>query len=387
MQAGLVARETFNRLASLAAPLLVFLWIMQLLGDAPAAVVAAIAWGCWPGARRLESSGDLMPGAIFFLLLLLCAVELWRRDPNWSGALAVCGLMALTFHSRLEMVWVTPWIVWRAGGVPRGRMIVLGCWPFVVAPLAWLYRSGAEHRTLGWNATIRGTLEFLRAHAPENALYFLKPAVAAPLLVAFVVAGMLLPAGRRLVGLALTAGLFFAFDSSYHVGRYDPAYGFDGFRYALPVVALLLPFVSVAAAEVTRRLTGVGFAIMVLAVVVPATGHEAFLSATPANAALNEAIHDRRDRGDWRPGDVFVTRSVAYARAMTGARNIVERCSLDEGARLLRTSGRDAFYLRSWGAQGAVPIGGLCGHPVTALGESPDRLGPWLYKYAACGTP
>ena len=110
---GARAQWILNRIASVLSPLAAFTWCFALFGDPIAALLASMSIAFWPGAIRLQSTGDLSPGATFFLLLALCSVELWRRRPDWAGAMATSGFLALACHSRMEMSLCAPWILWQ----------------------------------------------------------------------------------------------------------------------------------------------------------------------------------------------------------------------------------------------------------------------------------
>jgi hypothetical protein len=389
---GAAARAGFNRIASLLTPLAAFAWIFLLIGDAAAAAVAAVVLALWPGALRLQTTGDLSPGATFFLALLLGATECWRLRPGWAGAAATIGLLALTCHARMEMSLVVPWIFWRALWPAAGRrqrlVPLMIATPVIVLPLYWLYRTGAQQQTLGWTNGLHTSLDYLRAHAPGNAAFFLRPNGALPAAAVLALIGLLTLTGLRLLPLAATVVALFTFDSAYHIGMFRPNDGPDGFRYTLPIVLLALPFVAAAMhawfPENPGRMRTISYVVVVLVLVGPLVPQRRFLSAVRQVEPLDEMITRYKPRGSWSPADIIVTRSVAFSRAMTGAPNIIERCSVDHAEDFIHRHGGRAHYLRSWGDGGPTKLKGLCATAALPAERSPDGKGAWLFDYGSC---
>ncbi len=387
------ARAAFNRVASFAAPWAAFVWVLLLVGNAWAAALAGFLYALWPGAIRVQGSGDLAAGTALFLLALMCALEAWRRYPGWAGATATLGCLALTCHARLEMSLVLPWVLWRArdaraGRLPGWALLLVGS-VLIVAPLIGLYLEGARVQTEGWTNGVDRSLEYLRRHAPGNLAFLFETDGASPALAVLAAGGLVSRAGRRWWGLALTAAGFFLFISAYHLGSFRRVDGFDGFRYAIPIVVLLLPFVGAAVAAILPARPGLMrsglLAALVLCVAAPTfLQARRFLALPRLVARLDTQIRNELPDPRWARGDVVVTRSVAFARGVSGATNIVERCSGERAAEAIRTAGERGFYLRSWNDPGPTVLPGLCTTPLSRAGYSPDGKGPWLFQYAPC---
>lgn len=364
VQGAMLARQRFNRFASLAAPPLAFAWVLLLIPDALAAMLVALALALWPGALRLQSTADLAPGAMFFLLLLLLAVELERRRPGWPARLVTIGLLALTCHARLELALVLPWVLWRS----PARWLTLAATPLIVAPLAWLYLDGRSS-TIGWSPDVG---EQLRRHLPLNLAFLFSMKGALPGIAVLALVGAtrraLWPLAATLLGLLL-------FISTYTFGEFRP--DADGFRYALVIVVLMLPLAAAGVNALTERASAprpvVGL-ILAVAVLGPLAAQGPVLQMANPVEQLDQLVRDSSLR-TLRPRTI-VTRSVAYARARTDAPHIVERCTEGGFDHLFETG---PLYLRTWGDVGPEPYRYGCSQWVPAtVGPSPDGLGPWL---------
>jgi hypothetical protein len=367
VQAGMVARQRLNRFASFVAPLLAFSWVSLLVPDALAALLVALALALWPGAIRLQTTADLTPGAVLFLLLLLIAVELDRRRPSWGSTLTTVGLLAVACHTRLEMALVLPWILWRS---PR-KLILLAATPFILAPLVWLYVEGRSS-TIGWSPDL--TQQLVR-HLPLNLSFLLSARGALPGLALLTLIGA---TRRDLLPLLATALGLLLFISTYTFGEFRP--DADGFRYANVIVVLLLPLAAAGAHAVLARASAPRPMICLMlaaAVVGPVAAQRSILTQTNPVAALDHLIESSSLRS-LHPKTI-VTRSVAYARARTDAPNIVERCTEGGFDHLLETG---PLYLRTWGDVGPEPYRYGCSEWIPGtVGASPDGQGPWLHYW------
>lgn len=379
---GMRLRSSFNRMASAAAPPLAWGWSLLLLGDPWAAAFSGLAVAVWPGALRLQSTGDLTPGAILFLLLLLCAVEVYRRRPGWPATIALVGFMALTFHARLEMALITPWLLWRLSrrGPRVARLTIAGAWLAVVAPLVWLYLDGTAHHAFGWEASRDHSLDFIRAHAAANLGFFLDASGALPALLPLALAGTALGPRRGLPALTATAAGLFLFESAYHAGDFRLS-GSDGFRYAVSIAVLLAPAAGFAVGTLVRvlprSLRAAAFGGAVALIVVPLRSALPFLARENVVAASDRAMRAYAAQHPWAANDTIISRSVAYSRELSGAGTIFERCAVSRPS-------RQDWYLRSWNDHGPSVFPGLCARPAAGAADPGDGLGPWLFRYGDC---
>ncbi|MBN1774240.1 MAG: hypothetical protein JXB32_23475 [Deltaproteobacteria bacterium] len=401
--AGFRARVLLNRVASFLSPALAYTWVFLLVGSIPGAALAALAWGLFPARAALASSAALMPVALALALLLLIAVECWRRRPTNGLLAAIASLAVLTMHGRLELFLVVPWVLWRLRGTgPAGRgpgpvRTVAVAALAALVPLVWLYVDGSwlSGRTPGWGQGAGALLENLGRHLPGNLAFWLDPS-AAPVLVW--PAGLLafaFPAGRRLWPLAPVALALLLFDSSYYIGRFDPATTFDGWRFALPVALLGLPLFALALAGIAARLPGrrrsafVG--LVAAAILAPLPLQYGFLRAShhplsDLDAAVRAAARCGPLASTPRPLIVTRQRTVGFVFAQTGL-DVLDPAEAPGAADVERAlaEGR-AFFVRVDPAERPdVGLPGVCVRGAPAAVDA--ELGAWLLRLsrAPCG--
>ena len=191
---------------------------------------------------------------------------------------------------------------------------------------------------------------------------------------------------HQLLLLTATVVVWVVFDSAYHIGDFRPLDGSDGFRYALPIAALLAPLVAAGSIGfVSLKLVRVVF-VLVLFSAVFATSllTRPFLQSVGRVAQMEPMANEKLSRRTWTDADVLITRSVAFAHAKTNAPNVFERCSINQIDAATSRDGSVTWYLRSWGDGGATKLERTCPHAASAVPDSPDGLGQWLFEYGIC---
>jgi len=411
---GVAARQALNFFYSLASILLIVAWLRRLEFRFGTSLFMAAGYGLLPARLKLVSSGALMPGALFFLVLSLLAAEMYRRDPRLRNLLFVCAAMVLTLHSRLEMFLVVPPLLWRIGGTsPRedsGRpwpvlLFLVAVFLIAEAPLAWLWWEGGRQGAAGWSESAGRSLEHLASHLPGNLMFLVNPRFASPgLIIGGLVGSLWL---RRDGGWGWTvAGLAsLLFYSLYHIGTFAPHETLDGWRYSLIPTLLILP----AAAALVERLFGcfggkatarVAFHATVAGILtLPVALQTDFLTKEHPLGSFSGDLRRLPEIVDGLPArpTTLITTEVAWVKAVSGLDATQSPIGSDpaEPSGPPGTEGHmgPTLLIRAWGEQpptgtedGATHLGKQSawtdGHvvvPVEGLNDPGDGKGPWLH--------